>query len=273
MNYFDDLQCIQVRHTISDTPSSPHVNEEYWGIGLMLGDGPVRRITTTGEDLLLEMPFIYLIRPAKTGKGSFWAPVNGIKRENCWFIIQGERAVRLIESLEVYCQKQAHIICVPDHRELAAILKKMLYLYKHNLPSHAYKLSLCVEEFASALYDTLGQKIKKSPIQHLAEQTVYEIIREPGKDFDFAVIAAEHHVSYDHFRRIFRQYAGQPLHEFLLEKRLFLGSELLQQSTLSIKEISEKCGFPRQAEFARFIKQRTGSSPSELRKLPEIDLA
>ena len=42
--------------------------------------------------------------------------------------------------------------------------------------------------------------------------------------------------------------------------------ELLENSLLSIKEISQITGFPRQAEFARFIRNKTGKCPSWYRK-------
>lgn len=272
MNYFDDMQCIQVRRTVSNQSSAPHVNKEFWGIGLMLGSGQVQCITSSGEGKILSMPFLYLIRPSGTGNATCWIPVNQCTRENCWFIVQGERSIRLVRSLEQYCQNETGSLQLPDYTQLIAIHKKMLHLYQHGLPAHAYRLSLCVEEFAAAFYDTLSGSSKKSPIQHLAEQTAKQITLAPGNNFDFEAIAAKHKVSYDHFRRIFRQYTGQALHSFLLEKRLFLGRDLLQQSSFSIKEISEKCGFPRQAEFARFIRQKCGCSPSNLRKKPEMDL-
>ncbi|MBO4630782.1 MAG: AraC family transcriptional regulator [Lentisphaeria bacterium] len=44
--------------------------------------------------------------------------------------------------------------------------------------------------------------------------------------------------------------------------------KLLYSSNMSIKEITDMCGFPRQAEFARFIKKRTGLTPSKIREQP-----
>lgn len=270
MNYFDDMTCIQVRHILSDTKSVSYANREFFGIGMMLGKGQVQRCSA-GQIVTLNMPFLYLIAPSTENGGSFWTSVNGAKRENRWFILQGKRAGHLIGCLKEHCHKQKQILFLPDYTELVAIHKRMLHLYKNMIPAHSHKLSLCVEEFASAVYDGLSSAGTNSPMQHLAEQTALQITHDPGELFDFRHIAAKNHISYDHFRRIFRQYTGMPLHEFLLEKRLMLGRELLQQSTLSIKEISEKCGFPRQAEFARFIKEKTGLSPSDLRKIPGID--
>ena len=270
MNYFDDIKCTQVRHILSDAAGISYTNHEYFGIGMMLGKGQVRRCSPR-QDLTLNMPFLYLIAPSAENGGSFWTSVNGVKRENRWFLLQGNRAEHLIGCLEENCVKHKHILFLQDYSELISIHKRMLHLYKNMIPAHTHRLSLAAEEFASAIYDGLAATGKSTPMQHLAEQTALQITQDPGGVFDFRHIAAKNNISYDHFRRIFRQYTGMPLHEFLLKKRLMLGRELLLQSRWSIKEISAKCGFSRQAEFARFIKEKTGVSPSDLRKIPEFD--
>jgi transcriptional regulator GlxA family with amidase domain len=47
---------------------------------------------------------------------------------------------------------------------------------------------------------------------------------------------------------------------------LLAAEEMLDQSSLSVKEIGVKLGFASAASFSRFIRQTTGKSPSQLRK-------
>jgi AraC-like DNA-binding protein len=72
-------------------------------------------------------------------------------------------------------------------------------------------------------------------------------------------------ISYSLFRKKFTEYTGIPPKQYLLKLRLSKAEDLLRFSTLSIKEISELLGFENQNYFSKFIKQKTGETPNELR--------
>lgn len=267
MNYFDDLICKQVGGVISRVDGAFCTVADIWCVGLMLGDGFIRRRFPGGEDIL-RMPFLYLGRPQGSGA---WGVVGNAQRENRWFILQGERAGRVVAALEEYQDETDRVIRLSNYRELIAIHQKALKLYQNLIPSKSYQLALCVEEFIGTVYDLLQVARLDSPSFHFAAKMAEMICNAPEGSYDFAYLAARHGISYQHFRRCFQEYTGLPVHEFLLEKRLSLAKRLLQEASLNVKECSDRCGFPRQAEFARFIKQRTGFTPSELRRQPQFD--
>ena len=268
MNYFDDIDIISVDRVISRNDGQPGPAHNYWGIGLMLGDGYVRLIRRDQETKQFKMPFLYLIQPNPEGGGA-WNAVDGAERDNRWFIAQGPRAERLITALGEQAETdQRNRIHLKSYQELIRLHDKMLHLFRRKIPSRSYQLAICLEEFAGAVYDALAVSKQSSPVFQWIAQTAEIISAEPGAMYDFSELARKQHISIDHFRRCFQEYAGKPVYEFLLEKRLDLAKNLLRNSTDSIKEISERCGFPRQAEFARFIRHRTGVTPSELRKQP-----
>ena len=271
MNYFDDVGFLSVDHVVSRSngkPSTPHV---FWGIGIMLGDGYVKISGRSHETKLLKMPFLYLIRPNPEG-GGFWGSVDGTPRDNRWFTARGPRMERLVDALSEKGETEPPIqIHLKSYQELIHLHDKMLHLFQHNIPSKAYHLAVCLEEFAGAVYDALADTRQNSPVFDYVAKIAEMISSDPGAEYDFPLLAQDYRISYDHFRRCFLEYAGKPLYEFLLEKRLTLADSLLRESRCSIKEISERCGFSRQAEFARFVKKRTGLTPSELRKKPSLD--
>ena len=86
----------------------------------------------------------------------------------------------------------------------------------------------------------------------------------------FKKIAEDLKISYPHFRRCFAQYTQVSIHEFLLQKRYALAVSLLKNGTESVKEIMDRCGFHTSSDFSRFIKARSGTTPSELRKQPQF---
>lgn len=267
MNYFDDLEVKSVSLTKSRVNGLTCSVKDFYGMGLILGKGSVKRVES-GMEYILAMPLLYLIYPGINGS---WGVLDGAERENRWFILRGARAERMINALKNNCPSNCPTIQLRDCRELVEIHQRMLRLYRYGIPSRSYRLVICVEEFAGAIYDALMETGRDTPIRCLIEETIKEIGTNPGAPYDFADLAHRNNISYDHFRRCFQKYVGEPIHEFLLQKRQNLGIALLRESDKNIKEISFRCGFVRQADFTRFIKQRTGMTPTELRRRPVPD--
>ena len=262
MNYFDDLDIFFVSKAVLTADGKRNAPGVSWAVGLMLGNGICGR--KRGDKIhYIKMPFLYIVSPEEDGA---WLCVNGVPRENYWFSMKGDRAARMAESFYEYCSKEYPFIPLKDCRELIKTHQKMWELFKTHLPSRKYLLALASEEFAAAFYDTMHQEKEHNPTVRFVAELAEKIAKEPGKNYDIKLIAAENHISKDHLSRLFRQYTGSSLHRFLLQKRLDTSLELLENSLLSIKEISQLAGFPRQAEFARFIRNKTGKSPSWYRK-------
>ena len=58
---------------------------------------------------------------------------------------------------------------------------------------------------------------------------------------------------------------GMSLTNYVIELRMKYACELLSYSTLSILEISQKCGYHYESFFSRQFKERFGVSPNEFR--------
>ena len=267
INYFDDLEVQSVSRVKSCVNGSTHCVHDFYGMGLILGTGSVKRIEA-GQEYHLAMPLLYLIYPGINGS---WGVLDGSERENRWFILRGARAERIVNAMKTNCVSACPTIKLFDCRDLVEIHQKMLRLFHYGVPSTAYRLAVCVEEFVGTFYDTLLETKRDTPVARLILETIKEIGDNPGASYAFADVARRNNISYDHFRRCFQKYTGKPIHEFLLQKRLDLAVSLLQESGESIKEISFRCGFAQQTDFARFIKLRTGMTPSELRQRPALD--
>ena len=267
MNYFDDLEVKSVSCVKSRVNGLTYSIRDYYGIGLILGSGSVRRVEA-GREYHLEMPLLYLIYP---GINAAWGVLDGAERENRWFILSGARSERIVNSLKTNCTSDCPTIKLYDARELVEVHQKMLRLYRCGTPSTAYRLAVCVEEFVGKFYDTLLEAQWDTPVARLISKTISDVGADPGAAYDFEDLARRNNISYDHFRRCFQKYTGKPIHAFLLQKRQDLAVSLLQESRENIKEISFRCGFSLQSDFSRFIKSRTGMTPSELRQRPVLD--
>jgi len=74
------------------------------------------------------------------------------------------------------------------------------------------------------------------------------------------------HISKFYFVRIFKEFTGQTPYEYLMSYRINESKTLLLKSTLSIMEISIRCGFLDTSNYIRYFKRMTGTTPNAFRK-------
>ena len=78
-------------------------------------------------------------------------------------------------------------------------------------------------------------------------------------------LAREAHFSLAQFRRVFHEWAGISLHEFLQRERLNYARCLLESTGLSVEAIARKTGFSGASPFTRAFRQFAGMTPAAYR--------
>ncbi len=71
-----------------------------------------------------------------------------------------------------------------------------------------------------------------------------------------------------YLNRLFRQYAGQPIHEYLTERRMHQAMELCRRGDMLVKEIALQLGYRDPLYFSRAFHKFFGLSPTEARQRP-----
>ena len=79
-------------------------------------------------------------------------------------------------------------------------------------------------------------------------------------------IAKQLGISYDLFRHQFRAQTGFSPARYRMNQRIAAACDLLQHSTLHIRQISELLGFNTEFHFSQRFKETKGMSPSEFRR-------
>lgn len=72
-------------------------------------------------------------------------------------------------------------------------------------------------------------------------------------------------VSEDYLTRIFRKEIGLSPWDYLNRHRIYLATNLLKQSTLTINEVANQTGFQDQAYFCRVFRKIKGMAPTKIR--------
>ena len=116
-------------------------------------------------------------------------------------------------------------------------------------------------------------KIKKNIAKKKDEPTqivlaAVEMIRKEIENVDFNIntIANALYLTPAYFSRVFKRKMGMTCIDFIKNYRINLAKELLQNTDLSIQQISEKTGYATVYYFSQQFKQVTGESPGSFRK-------
>ena len=99
----------------------------------------------------------------------------------------------------------------------------------------------------------------------LAEEARQYILRNYSVKFSLDTIADALHVNKNYLSRVFKAVTGTTLLTFHNQVRCQRAQELLQDSTLSITQVSGLVGFYSSAHFSRIFQKITGLTPSAYR--------
>jgi AraC family transcriptional regulator len=98
---------------------------------------------------------------------------------------------------------------------------------------------------------------------HKLKRVVAFIEDHTGDDLSLAAIAAVAGLSESHCKAAFRKSVGQPLHRYVVERRIERARALLSEGERSVSQVAAETGFAHASHLARHMKRLLGVSPSE----------
>jgi AraC family transcriptional regulator len=101
---------------------------------------------------------------------------------------------------------------------------------------------------------------------HRLKQVLAYIEDNLAEDVSLGKIACVAGVGYSHFKGLFREAIGTPLHQYVIRRRLERAKALLAEGKLPIAEIALATGFAHQSHLARHMQRVFGISPREMRQ-------
>ena len=109
--------------------------------------------------------------------------------------------------------------------------------------------------------------IRPRRIKHPERSTCQlHIAHHLGEVVDFAALAKRLGMGYTLFRRCFREYNGMAPLEYQIALRIRRAMHLLTSTNIPVGQIASETGFKTAAYFSKFFHERTGSSPTQLRR-------
>jgi AraC family transcriptional regulator len=99
------------------------------------------------------------------------------------------------------------------------------------------------------------------------KQTLAYIEDHLAEDLSLSRIASTTGISASHFKTLFRESAGVPIHQYVMQRRIERAKDLLMQGKLSMMEIALATGFSHQSHMARHMRRSVGLSPRDMKRL------
>ncbi len=135
--------------------------------------------------------------------------------------------------------------------------------YEHGASS-AKQWENCKDFFLAAAELISGERRGSSVV--LCRQAL-DVIQDryDERDLSLAEVSREIAVSPNYLSTLLRKTTGKTFVDLLIEKRIDTAKELLTETDLKIREISELCGYSDQHYFSCSFKKVTGQSPKSWR--------
>ncbi|MBO7147509.1 MAG: helix-turn-helix transcriptional regulator [Lentisphaeria bacterium] len=263
MKYYEEL----VFNTHGEVPRAGGISKQgtfkgYWGIQynhagtLLFSLGKEQPVIVEGPHAFISYPgehFLYGSPPGKT-------------RHHCFICFSGKIVRRFISGGLLVPQRKNPLIQVVHSERFYSVFCKLREMIQQPGGAMQPRAGWMLEDLLLQLQEQPGTQMKINAFcEHNLQTLRQEICNNPLENWDFEEEARKLSISYSHFRRLFKELTGCAPNHFLIEARLNLAEQLLQNDVLSIAEVAHKCGFPDEFYFSRLFKKHRMISPSALR--------
>ncbi|WP_325442310.1 AraC family transcriptional regulator [Pusillimonas sp.] len=111
-----------------------------------------------------------------------------------------------------------------------------------------------------------AQAAMRRGISNIGMRRVLDYIdAELGSDLSLAALAQVANYSPSFFARAFKRHTGEPLHQYVLQRRVARARQLLLGSDEAISQIAVRTGFSSQSHLNSVFRRLTGVTPGALR--------
>jgi AraC-like DNA-binding protein len=125
--------------------------------------------------------------------------------------------------------------------------------------------SLCLYRFVSFFFFP-DKKVKVEEENTPLDKSIAFMKENIGKRLTTEDIAQKFRYSPSHYTAIFKKKTGMSPIDYFIKLKIHYACQLLTQSDMKIKEISDKTGYDDPYYFSRLFKQVMGKSPKEYRR-------
>lgn len=204
---------------------------------------------------------VILFRPGET---QFYSYAKDVATRVFWIHFTGKRVEEILKNCNLN-MKFAQLNYKPSHLEstiynIVAEFKKPTEFYRAICSSY-------LNIFLNYIGDALTNNKVNGVVNEKLKKVVKTIANTYGQNLPIEYYAKIYGCSVNQFIVIFKENLGCTPRSYITQQRLNTAENLLLNSNLSIKSISESIGYDDPLYFSRIFKKKYGYSPKEFKDL------
>jgi AraC-type DNA-binding domain-containing proteins len=191
-------------------------------------------------------------------------------------LFSDEEIAPILSNQAVINQRLSDSALIPQYLNLSdsdrvTLLFREL-LNEQERPSYTkWRLQLFFQNMLIAITEETINSYQPPDTLSAGSSLVYAVVSEitshiTDPNLSVKLIAGNLGHNSDYIGRQFRLVMGMSVGEYLLQQRIKLAEQLLQESHKTVIEISKQCGFSSLRHFLRQFRKERGITPSELRR-------
>jgi AraC-like DNA-binding protein len=162
-----------------------------------------------------------------------------------------------------------HILPLHVNDICKSFFTSMMSYFEQEIPPPENLLELKFKELVLALVFEKENQRLLAYLRNLSDNKYPSLEEVVRNNYTFNLTLADYAnlacMSVPTFKREFKRIFNESPARWVMKRRLDLATELLENTTLSIGEITFECGFENQTHFSRIFKERMGLSPLRFR--------
>lgn len=253
-------------------PLRSHPSEYYftWNTGRTLQEYQINYITE-GEGKFEDTSGSYHVMPGsliiiKPGQWHRYHPIKEKGWVENYIGFNGKIVAHIINNFLRYCEGPTNHIGVKE-----VIIDTYDRIFQNALdaaPGHQQVIAGMIMKLFGDIVSTQKQLGGQSDwIEKTMNEVCFYLRENVEKNIDFKQVASNHNLGYNYFRKIFKEFSGEPPAQYHLNLKIKRAKELLLSTNKIVKQISYELGFQSAYYFSRIFKLKTGFSPTEIRSL------
>jgi AraC family transcriptional regulator, transcriptional activator of pobA len=192
------------------------------------------------------------------------------------FLIANNIHQHIIENFPFSRPNALPVIEIDDNEAIEIVRQFEVIWERFTKIKHPYRkevvsglLVVLLHDFAAIYQKHFGLLQPKSTRgEELTRQFMELVQKHFRKEHSVEYYARELHISSKYLTAAIKEGTGRTASAFIIEALAIEAQALLQQETVSVKEVANQLKFANQSTFGKFFKRAVGLSPLEYKKSP-----
>jgi len=194
------------------------------------------------------------------GVWHWFSPLPDIGWDEYWVGFDGPYPYTLMR--EGFISEKQAIFPIGFHDSLLQHFLDIIEIVKQEPPGYQLQAGAAVIQILAKILALRRQKRQSSRAEKVVQKAKLMFEEQKYSAVDMESVARTLSLSYDQFRRIFKDYTGLPPYQYFLQIKINKAKSLLREESYSVKEVAHMLAFENQYYFSRLFKKKTGICPS-----------